>query len=56
MKDNIKVNKDDLYDISSLKENPLLMKNIVNIPMSKNLINIYTNIDNFCQKRTYNLL
>lgn len=49
MKDNIRVNKDDLYDISSLKENLLLMKNILNNSMSQNLINIYSDIDNFCQ-------
>ena len=49
MKDNMRVNKDDLYDISSLKENLLLMKNILNNSMSQNLINIYSDIDNFCQ-------
>ena len=45
----IQVNKDDFYDISSLKENLLLMKNLLNNTMSQNLINIYLDIDNFCQ-------
>ena len=45
----IQVNKDDFYDISSLKENLLLMKNLFNNTMSQNLINIYLDIDNFCQ-------
>ena len=49
LKNDIQVNKDDFYDISSLKENLLLMKNSLNNSMSQNLINIYTNIDNFCQ-------
>lgn len=49
LKDDIQVNKDDFYDISSLKENLLLMKNSLNNSMSQNLVNIYTNIDNFCQ-------
>ena len=49
LKDDIQVNKDDFYDISSLKENLLLMKNSLNNSMSQNLINIYTNIDNFCR-------
>ena len=49
MKDDIRVNKDDFYDISSLKENLLFMKNALNNSMSQNLINIYSNIDNFCQ-------
>ena len=48
-KNNIQVNKDDFYDISSLKENLLLMKNTLNNSMSQNLINIYIDIDNFCQ-------
>ena len=49
MKDDIRVNKDDFYDISSLKENLLFMKNALNNSMSQNLINIYSDIDNFCQ-------
>ena len=49
LKDDIRVNKDDFYDISSLKENLLLMKNVLNNSMSQNLINIYADIDNFCQ-------
>ena len=49
LKDDIKVNKDDFYDISSLKENLLFMKNVLNNSMSQNLMNIYLNIDNFCQ-------
>ena len=49
LKNNIQVNKDDFYDISSLKENLLLMKNVLNNSMSQNLINIYADIDNFCQ-------
>ena len=49
LKDDIRVNKDDFYDISSLKENLLFMKNALNNSMSQNLINIYSDIDNFCQ-------
>ena len=49
LKNAIQVNKDDFYDISSLKENLLFMKNILNNSMSQNLINIYVDIDNFCQ-------
>jgi hypothetical protein len=49
LKDDIRVNKDDFYDISSLKENLLCMKNVLNNSMSQNLINIYADIDNFCQ-------
>jgi hypothetical protein len=49
LKDNVKVNKEDFDDISSLKENLLLMKNVLNNSMSQNLINIYLNIDNFCK-------
>ncbi len=49
LKNLIQVNKDDFYDISSLKENLLWMKNILNNSMSQNLINIYIDIDNFCQ-------
>ena len=49
LKNNIQVNKDDFYDISSLKENLLLMKNTLNNSMSQNLINIYGDIENFCQ-------
>jgi hypothetical protein len=48
-KDNVKVNKEDFNDISSLKENLLLMKNLLNNSMSQNLINIYSDIDNFCK-------
>ena len=50
LKDDIKVNKDDFYDISSLKENLLFMKNVLNNSMSQNLINIYSDIENFCKK------
>ena len=49
LKNNVNVNKEDFYDISSLKENLLLMKNTLNNSMSKNLINIYIDIDNFCK-------
>ena len=49
LKKNINVNKEDFYDISSLKENLLLMKNTLNNSMSQNLINIYIDIDNFCK-------
>jgi hypothetical protein len=49
LKDDIRVNKDDFYDISSLKENLLFMKNVLNNSMSQNLINICADIDNFCQ-------
>jgi len=49
IKDNISINKEDLYDIASLKENLLSMKNILNNSMSQNLINIYVDIDNFCK-------
>jgi hypothetical protein len=49
IKDNLKINKEDFIDIYSLKENLLLMKNILNNSMSQNLINIYINIENFCR-------
>jgi hypothetical protein len=49
MNDNIKVNKEEFKDIYSLKENLLLMKIALNNSMSKNLINIYVNIDDFCR-------
>ena len=49
IKDDIRVNKEDFCDISSLKENLLLMKNVLNNSMSQNLINIYVDIDNFCK-------
>ena len=49
LKDNINVHKEDFYDISSLKENLLLMKNSLNNSMSQNLINIYIDVDNFCK-------
>ena len=49
IKENLKLNKDDFYDISSLKENLHLMKNVLNSTMSQNLINIYINIENFCR-------
>ena len=49
LKDNVKVNKEDFNDITSLKENLLLMKNILNNSMSQNLINIYLNIEQFCR-------
>jgi len=48
-KDNVQVNKEDFNDISSLKENLLLMKNALNNSMSQNLINIYIDIENFCK-------
>lgn len=46
---NIKVNKEEFKDIYSLKENLLLMKRALNNSMSKNLVNIYVNIDDFCR-------
>ena len=49
LKGDVKVNKEDFYDISSLKENLLLMKNVLNNSMSENLINIYIDVDNFCK-------
>ena len=49
MNDNIKVNKEEFKDIYSLKENLLLMKIALNNSMSKNLLNIYVNIDDFCR-------
>ena len=49
LKDDIRVNKDDFYDISSLKQNLLEMKKVLNNSMSQNLLNICFDIDNFCQ-------
>ena len=49
LKDDIKVSKEDFCDISSLKLNLLEMKKILNNSMSQNLLNIYLDIDNFCQ-------
>ena len=49
LKDSIIIKKEDFYDISSLKENLLLMKKLLNDSMSQNLINIYIDIDNFCR-------
>ena len=49
MKENLKINKEDFLDITSLKQNLFFMKNILNNSMSQNLINIYTNIENFCK-------
>ena len=49
LKDDARVNKEDFDDISSLKENLLFMKNVLNNTMSQNLINIYLDIDNFCK-------
>jgi hypothetical protein len=49
IKENLKINKEDFEDITFLKQNLLLMKNILNDAMSQNLINIYTNIENFCK-------
>ena len=49
IKENFKINKEDFEDITFLKQNLLLMKNILNDAMSQNLINIYTNIENFCK-------
>lgn len=48
-KDNFKINTEDFNDISSLKQNLLLMKNTLNNTMSQNLINIYLNLDTFCK-------
>ena len=45
----IRLNKEDFGDISSLKENLLLMKNTLNNSMSQELINIYIDVDNFCK-------
>ena len=45
----IRMNKEDFDDISSLKENLLLMKNTLNNSMSQELINIYINLDKFCK-------
>ena len=45
----IRMNKEDFGDISSLKENLLLMKNTLNNSMSQELINIYINLDKFCK-------
>ena len=49
LKDDVRVNKEDFNDIFSLKENLLLMKNVLNNTMSQNLMNIYLDIDNFCK-------
>ena len=49
LKDDVRVNKEDFDDISSLQENLLFMKNVLNNTMSQNLINIYLDIDNFCK-------
>ena len=49
IKDNAKLNKNDFYDIDSLKDNLLLMKNTLNNSMSQNLNNIYISIENFCK-------
>ena len=49
LKDDVRVNKEDFDDISSLKENLLFMKNVLNNTMSQNLINIYIDVDNFCK-------
>jgi hypothetical protein len=49
MKENLKINKEDFLDITSLKQNLFFMKNILNNSMSQNLINIYINIENFCK-------
>ena len=55
-KDNVKVNKEDFNDISSLKENLLVMKNVLINSKSQNLINIYSDIDNFCKLYDRSLL
>ena len=49
IKNNIELNKEDFKDIISLKNNLLLMKNILKNNMSQKLINIYISIDNFCK-------
>lgn len=49
IKDDERVNKEDFYDISSLKDNLLLMKNVLNNSMSQSLINIYVDVENFCK-------
>lgn len=48
--ENLKINKEEFHEIFSLKENLLLMKNILNNNMSQNLINIYIDIENFCKQ------
>ena len=48
-KDKLQINKEDYQDIFSLKDNLLSMKNILNNNMAQNLLNIYVDIDNFCQ-------
>ena len=49
IKDNVKLKKDDFYDIDNLKDNLLLMKNVLNNALSQNLNNIYISIENFCK-------
>ena len=49
VKDNIQLNQEDFKDIINLKNNLLLMKNLLKNNMSQNLINIYMSIDNFCK-------
>ena len=49
-KDKLLINKDELQDIFSLKDNLLSMKKLLNDNMSQNLINIYVDIDNFCKE------
>ena len=49
IKENLKINKEDFCDIASLKDNLLLMKKELNNSISKNLLNVYLNIENFCK-------
>ena len=49
VKDNSQLNQEDFKDIINLKNNLLLMKNLLKNNMSQNLVNIYMNIDNFCK-------
>jgi hypothetical protein len=49
VKDNIQLSQEDFKDIINLKNNLLLMKNLLKNNMSQNLINIYMSIDNFCK-------
>ena len=49
MKNNLKINEEDLSDIILLKDKLLLIKTILNKSISQNLNNIYLNIENFCK-------
>lgn len=52
-KNNFHMNKEEFLEIQSLKDNLLFMKNALNNTMSQNLINIYINIENFCNQFSY---